>query len=342
MHLRPLQKLYRLVAICSFMLLPASIAADLLRLRSGETIAGFYVEEQDEGVLFLDRDGKERVVARSDIESLTMGYSGAPVCFQLRDSEEKNCDAILHDVSEDELVIAEGEGFTNLRRIPMDELVQAELTRAREFQRFSSILKPGVRVRMQSGETTISGRVTGVDGGALVVEDSEGRSQTLAEQSVAALIVEPAPGIDFSGGYWRYVPGLPQLEAQRDWQGWSMLGGSAAVWTLFYVEYRAAASAAQAASSDLSVLLFYNTSHLEQFNRHQANQRRLAVLGAAIYLWHWIDLWFWQPGGSAEPAAPESQAPALRLMPRAIPAAQTSASGAGYDLAFELSWTVPF
>ncbi|MBX7058011.1 MAG: hypothetical protein K1X75_08080 [Leptospirales bacterium] len=304
-----------LAALCGLLLAalwPGALAADLLRLRSGQSISGFYVEEKEEGVVFVDTSGAERLVPRSEIENLTMGYSGAPVCYQLRDSDQRHCDAILHDVDENKLVIAEGDGYTNLRTIPMEQLASAELTRAQEFQRFSSVLSPGVRVRLQSGNTHIEGVVTGVQAGAVVVQDSRGNEQTLPDDGVAALVVEPhqEPGFEFPD-FWALAPGVNQLGGGRNLQGYTMLGGSALAWSLFFIEYRAAVAVSQRAASDPTVIFFYNTAYRGEFQRHQNNQRLLGAAGILLYAWHVVDLWLWQPSANADNLRPSPSLAAL-------------------------------
>jgi len=55
------------------------------------------------------------------------------------------------------------------------------------------------------------------------------------------------------------------------------------------VEYAAATNASNAASSDISFLLFGNQRYMEEFQTHQRNQQFLGIGAAIIYLYHILD-----------------------------------------------------
>jgi hypothetical protein len=293
---------------------PAGLAADLLLLKNGEKLIGYFEEESVDSVNFVTLDGEERTVQRSEIAELQLGFTGAPACYTLvANPEEQLCNVLVHELRDGAVVFAEGEGFTELRTVSSGEVRSVEISRVTRFHKVSTILRSGLEVRVRSGDEVSEGVIDSVEEGRIFVRLGDGEVRELGDDAIQIVFFQPppstdptpAPGRDY--GLYALIPGYPQLDSGRTPVGWTMLGGVSVSLIGFYMEYRAAVQAAQAAASDPTVLLFNNTSHLDAFQKHQTNQAYLLGLAAALYLWHLADYFYLSP-----PVAP---APGLEATP---------------------------
>lgn len=293
---------------------PAGLAADLLLLKNGEKLVGYFEEESADSVHFVSLDGEERTVQRSEIAELQLGFTGAPACYTLKaNPEEQLCGVLVHELRDGAVVFAEGEGFTQLRTLNSDEVRSVEISRVTRFHKVSSILRSGLEVRVRSGDEVSEGVIDSVAEGRIFVRLGDGQLRELGDDAIQIVFFQPPPATtptparDY--GLYALIPGYPQLDSGRSLVGWTMLGGVSLSLVGFYVEYRAAVQAAQAAASDPTVYLLNNTSHLEEFQRRQTNQAYFLGLAAALYLWHLADYFYLTPPGAA-PAPLPAEAPA--------------------------------
>lgn len=301
---------------CGLYAAPAGLAADLLLLKSGEKLVGYFEEESAESVHFVSLEGEERTVLRSEIAELQLGFTGAPACYTLMaDPDQEHCGVLVHELRDGAVVFAEGEGFTQLRTVDSDEVRSVEISRVTRFHKVSTILRSGLEVRVRSGDEVSEGVIDSVEEGRIFVRLGDGQLRELGDDAIQIVFFQPppateptpAPGRDY--GLYALIPGYPQLDSGRSVVGWSMLGGVSVSLIGFYVEYRAAVQAAQAAASDPTVYLFNNTSHLEAFQKHQTNQAYFAGLAAVLYLWHLADYFYFAPPAVAPTPVP-AEAPA--------------------------------
>lgn len=310
------------------------VRADLLLLEGGEEIEGFYSGEENGRVIMILWDGSRREIPAAKVQRLEMGYTGVPLCYALQGKEkpeELRCNVLLHKVTSDRIIIAEGPGYSTLREIPLEEIAVAQLRRKAEFQRMAPVLRPGLRVRAEDQDgTEISGEIVGVTDEGVSLRDDAGEVRLVREDQVALLAVErqtepvkepeqeppreepPVADRDFSP--WDLYPGVPQYR-----NGERALGAAIAASFHFmlggvYLEFRSAEAAAAAARSDPTVFLFNNTTYLDDFQRHQRNQLVLGSLAAVVYLWHLTD-WFYLGRPEESPANP---APALMIQERKL------------------------
>lgn len=292
---------------------PAGLAADLLLLKNGEKLVGYFEEESVDSVHFISLEGEERTVQRSEIAELQLGFTGAPACYTLvANPEEQLCGVLVHELRDGAVVFAEGEGFTQLRTVDSDEVRSVEISRVTRFHKVSTILRSGLEVRVRSGEEISEGVIDSVEEGRIFVRLGDGQLRELGDDAIQIVFFQPPPATTTPGrdyGLYALIPGYPQLDSGRSLVGWSMLGGISLSLVGFYVEYQAAVQAAQAAAADPTVLLINNTSHFEAFQKHQTNQTYFLGLAAVLYLWHLADYFYLTPPGAA-PAPAREDAPA--------------------------------
>ncbi len=301
---------------CGLCVAPAGLAADLLLLKNGEKLVGYFEEESADAVQFVSLDGQQRTVQRSEIAELQLGFTGAPACYTLvANPEEQLCGVLVHELRDGAVVFAEGEGFTQLRTLNSQDVRSVEISRVTRFHKVSSILRSGLEVRVRSGDEVSEGVIDSIEEGRIFVRLGDGQLRELGDDAIQIVFFQPPPAVEPTPvpgrdyGLYALIPGYPQLDSGRSAVGWTMFGGVTFTMLGFFVEYRAAVQAAQAAASDPSVLLFNNTSHLEAFQKHQTNQAYFIGLAAALYLWHLADYFYLSPPAAA-PAPGPSAAPA--------------------------------
>lgn len=361
------------------LLLPwAPLAADLLHMKNGDELEGFYVREADGFVEFKMADGTDRKIPADEVKRLELGYTGVPLCYSTRAKpEEKVCNVLLHEIRDDKMIIADQKGYTRLRSIDIYDVGFAELNRVGDFQKIAPLLTKDLKVRAtrardrteasengsdgsagdggdaESGEPgqsetgdasdpdtkpgesngedptdvagengsatpgedgqanqpdpddIIEGSVAEIRGDRVLIRDENGELREIEDGRIQLVAFQgppeserPRPEREFR--YSDLYPGIPQLGSDQRMKGYGLFGGFH--FALFAVlwEFRAAQEASAAAAGDPTVLLFNNTSYLEQFERHQRNQMMFGIAAGLVYAWHLVD-WFY----FGDPAVPQ-------------------------------------
>lgn len=348
--------------------------ADLLILKSGEELEGFYVREADGMVEFKLADGSDRNIPRDDVQRLQLGYTGVPLCYSTRQKpEEKICNVLLHEIRGDQMIIADQKGYVSLRSVDFYDVGFAELNRVGDFQKIAPLLTKNLKIRAtrakereadpeNTGEQTgdpekngegenpdsdpdqkpptdggetkdpekkpgepaseseiVEGSVAEIRGDRVLIRDESGQLREIEDGRIQLVAFQgppeserPRPARDFQ--YSDLYPGVPQLGSGQNAKAYGMFGGFH--FALFAVlwEFRAANEASAAASGDLSVILFNNTSYLEEFERHQRNQMIFGIVAGLVYGWHLVD-WFYLggPDASGAPGLEDEKRPAILL-----------------------------
>lgn len=107
----------------------SNLRADLLSLKNGNEIEGFFLREYTDKIAFQDLDGKKHIVSSLEIEQVEIGLSGVPACYLWEgdDPDEKECSVLLVRIDEKEIMFAKGKGFRQIKKIDIDDLDQVEL-----------------------------------------------------------------------------------------------------------------------------------------------------------------------------------------------------------------------
>lgn len=336
--------------------------ADLLHLKNGEELEGFYVQEADGLVEFKMADGTDRKIPKDDVKRLELGYTGVPLCYSTRDKpEEKICNVLLHKIRGDEMIIADQKGYVKLRSIPMYDVGFAELNRIGDFQKIAPLLTKNLKIRAtrsrvqkpnsetgdpdatdrEPGETDptnpekngdpentdssknpepvddiVEGSVAEIRGDRVLIRDESGELREIEDGRIQLVAFQgppeserPRPPREFK--YSDLYPGIPQIGSEQTNKGYALFGGFHFALLGILWEFRAAQAASAAAEGDLTVLLFNNTTYLEQFERHQRNQMIFGIVAGAVYVWHLVD-WFYL-GNTGDPGGNGSKQPAILL-----------------------------
>ncbi|MCE9597863.1 MAG: hypothetical protein K8S54_07835 [Spirochaetia bacterium] len=269
----------------------ASLSADTLLLKSGDSIEGFYQQEEAGIVTFVKLNGEKITVASEEVENIDFAQSGVPACVLLKSDKQPKCDLILASFSADGIVVAEGKAKRSVKRIALSDLTSYQLKKIADHQKLAALLPEDKRVVLTlQNNQKLTGTVS-QEGDGIKIKDSSGKSQVIAESQVLGA------DVNFVTQQFRWLNprnfliGYPQYKSGRKIPGVAMMGGFGLLWLGFGAEYLAATSDNKKAQGDFTVLLLNNQSYLQSFNRHQANQRNFAVGALFLYAFHWFDLY---------------------------------------------------
>lgn len=278
--------------VASVLLASATLHADVLRLRSGESVEGFYQSEESGIISFVKITGEKMTIPSEEVENLEFSQSGIPICYTLKTSAERRCEALLGSVSSDGFVIAEGKSKRSVRKIPLDDMLSYQLRKVADYQKIGPYLaldKKAVLVT-NTGEK-LAGKVLETVPDGVIVRDAGGSNHTVQESSIASadvnMVTVPFRWFDLNN----VIVGRPQMQSGRVWMGRSLMGGFVGMWTGFVYEYYLASAMTKKAKGDPTVLLFNNQSYFKEFQAHQNGQRYFAAGALAIYAFHWFDLY---------------------------------------------------
>ena len=310
-----------LVIASSLLVLPffSNLRADLLSLKNGNEIEGFFLREYTDKIAFQDLDGKKHIVPALEIERIEIGLSGVPACYLWEgdDPDEKECGVLLIRIDEKEIMFAKGKGFRQIKKIDIDDLDQVELLyKNYPFQTLPPIQK-GFQAQVETKRTQFAGKVLASGQKHIVLKGKKGRSRKYKISNVKRILfsfTEEVPTntvkkdskpekLKAEGGlsWFHYVsyisPGWPQYRQGQKWKGALMLTSSSLLLGATAWEYSQAIAAGNKAKQSEKAADINEQEDI--FNKHQKNQAYYGYALLGIYSWHVLDLIFFDNNAQA-------------------------------------------
>ena len=300
----------------------SNLRADLLSLKNGNEIEGFFLREYTDKIAFQDLDGKKHIVSSLEIEQVEIGLSGVPACYLWEgdDPDEKECSVLLVRIDEKEIMFAKGKGFRQIKKIDIDDLDQVELLyKNYPFQTLPPIQK-GLQAQVETKRALFAGKVVDTGQKHISLKGKKGRRRRYKIRNVKKILIsftEEAPTdtvkkgskpekLKAEGGlswfhYISYVtyifPGWPQYRQGQKWKGALMLTSYSLLLRAMALEYSQANSVGNKAKQSESAA---DISEQEEiFNKHQKNQAYYGYALLGIYSWHVLDLIFFDDNTQA-------------------------------------------
>lgn len=281
---------------------PVCLLADLAILNDGTRLGGYYLKEVENGILFKTLNGEQIKILSSELKKLEVGYNGSNMCITEKNKNTKNCDSLFYKIDKDSIVVAEGEGFLKLRKIPIKDVKKFELHKS-EYrpEQLAAKIPRNKNFEFHYEGKKIQGKVLSQKDKKINIKTKDGKIKQLDSENIKLAVYKPDLQKELWDIPWRYLyPGIYQYEQGNTYTGYGLGGGFALSIAGFLVEYQAAVAAASAASGDLTVILFNNDSYLAEFNRHQ-DMQKLFILGASsIFIYNLIDYLYLDSSESAE------------------------------------------
>lgn len=327
---------------CVFFLLlvPATLWADLLRLKDGTVLEGKFISNTGDVTVFLTKDGEKRIPSDT-IEQVEVGYSGLPLCYKTK-GDSKKCGAVLHKLGPKKAVIATGDGNTERKEIPADDIIFLEFDK-QSNEKAVAVLQEGANVKLKTGDQTVEGKVKKKADGSVELKTRDGTSRKLAEADITGGVVTSSP---FIAGTWNYlalIPGFPQLQREQNLKGYGIMGTMGMFGAIGLVEYLQAEAVDAQAESDIGFKFFGDTTLVKKFEGHQQNQMIMGGLAAILYAYHFYD-YFSYDGPSSLPKGKTSGRVSYDLMigTRPVHAGYADATRASEETVYAASFSMRF
>lgn len=223
-----------------------SIEADIITLKNGSTLEGTYLSEEN-GKLKFDVDGTTRLISKSEIQKMEMGYTGSSFCYVL-EGQDEICEGVLHYVDKDRIIIGKGKGMVQKETFSLSSLKSYSVRRLRKNDKITSVIQQGIRIEIVSKNDKKMGRV-------LRVEPSQGQLTILSENieyTFAEDEIEEINWVKDSRGFGYYalqslkftIPGLLEYPVNK-WEGIGMMSAFGLLAVAIPLEYSAAVKASQ-------------------------------------------------------------------------------------------------
>ena len=202
--------------IALLLLTVSSVFADMVVLKNGQVLIGSYLSEDDRKIKFQVFN-EVKTIAKSDISSFELGYSGVPVCYQLQNKWSQTCGDVIHLLDKNKMVLGKGKGLLEKEELQLKDLKKISLRKNKKDERFFFILRPGLSVTMQSNGKTITGEIQTVGTDTISIK-TKNESLVLKEMEVDEVSWQGSQKVSLS--FFRYVvPGLFQFQEGKRFKG---------------------------------------------------------------------------------------------------------------------------
>jgi hypothetical protein len=290
--------LFRLTLLI-YLIFSSTIWGDIILLKSGKSIEGKFIESNEQYTV-VDNFEKKIQIQNSQIESVEVGFSGIPVCYQLKDNPSKNCKALLHILSESKVVIVYGKGFLEIiEKEPQDfQLIQIFPNVKRDY--LSKHIKAGIGINLKlENSNSLSGIFISKEvNDKLKMENQDGSIFFVLEKEIVEAEYNSSLNRNnlTKNGLIGFIPGLPQFLQGKTQKGAILMGFSLFTGVGAIYEYNNAKNTAQNSEIYLPIgnqLVVTNSlGSNSSFQRHKSNFQILTVGFVALYLYHFFDTYY--------------------------------------------------
>lgn len=271
------------------------VFADLIHLRNGKVIEGFFLNQEGGNLVFETFEGKVRIPA-SNVKKMEVGYTGIPVCYTMENGDE-NCNALLHQAGPDEMLIVTERGSLKRNMVPSKRIEKITFEKEKDDQKLLPHLSRGVGIRIHIDGLPLQGTVESMRGNELTVKRSDQTLVTVGEQHLnegELYAPERIPPPEKRFRTMNLLPGVSQTIDGDYWTGGAILFSMAVLGGGIYSEFQSASGLDDAAMSDPMFLLFNQGDYQSRFESHKQNQTALGGVMLLVYLYHLYDVEIWK------------------------------------------------
>ena len=308
----------------SLFLLPVGLFADIIHLKNGEKIEGFFERTEGRYLLIRLKDGQVKKILKNRLQRVEIVYTGVSVCYRTKlRPTNKDCSGVLHTLTSSRVIIASADRKNKQIEFQLEQIKLLEFRKKNLNQKIAPLLRPGLRLQLLLKSDQIRGRIEKINRGLITVKLPDGNLRRIKEIELMGGIYIPPPiykpvkkpiappvpvplgdigfhsrtDLNFKDpfeGYSRFrwkhlVPGLPQISRGDRLLGYGIIGGFGFLGAGFLMEYQAAQQVGAGASSDISFLLYGNPAFEAEFQAHQRNQKIIGGLALLLYAYHIYD-----------------------------------------------------
>jgi hypothetical protein len=281
-----------------YLISSSTIWGDIILLKSGKTIEGKFIESNEQYTI-VDNFEKKINIPNSQIDSVEVGFSGIPVCYQLKSNPYKNCKALLHILSESKVVIVYGKGYLEILEKEPLEFQLISIIPDIKRDRLSKHIKPGVGIKLiLDNSISVSGFYSESDLNKLKIENPDGKVYFIEEKEILEAEYDSSLNRYLSPNNFLIglVPGLPQFLHGKTKKGGILMGSGFLLGASAIMEYNNAKKSSQNSEVYLPIgnqLIVTNSVGTNTtFQRHKSNFQLLTVGFAALYIYHFFDNYY--------------------------------------------------
>lgn len=289
-----------------FLLLPLlfftsfSLQADLIVLKSGEEVEGTFLSETDYELQF-EVNGQKKTYPKSKIKSLELGYTGSSFCYTLESKpDEEVCDAVLHRVDGEKMIIGKGKGALNKEEFSLKKVKIFSIKNVQKKDKLAAVLNKGISLNLKLSDKEMDVEINGTqpkEGKILYkTTGSQTAIQEIKDDQIKEIrwvrdsrtVTQKVLGVASLG-----IPGFYQFPRDES-KGSAMIGLLLILGVVIPVEY---SNAQNALNNDQDYLLYNNylvkvsgLSSNPEFEKHKRNLN--AAIGglALLYVYHVFDV----------------------------------------------------
>ncbi len=283
-----------LVTIGLLLLTAAPVQADMIHLKNGSVIEGYFLNQEEDYFIFRTFDGEKKIRA-SEIQKMEMGYSGIPFCLK-ESGENEFCEGLLHGISESGLVYVDKPEKNKKKSISLENIDYITFRKSSAGQFILPMLGTGVLLETGKDDNLIKGRITEIAEDKITVTDSVRGEVILGEDDLREgkiyRYIHPVDRpfqIRRGIGPGTFIPGLYQFQRKDYLRGSLILGGLLFSGAAAGYEMQQANLIDDRAMTDPLFLLYDNPVYRKEFQAKQMNQAGLGLLMAGIYFYHLFD-----------------------------------------------------
>ncbi|WCL47996.1 hypothetical protein [Leptospira sp. GIMC2001] len=275
-------------------ILSSNIWSDVILLKNGKTIEGKYIES-DDNWLVIDNFEKLIRIQSNQVQSMDVGFSGIPICYKLKNNSDKNCNGILHFLSRNKMVIAQGSGYMEALEIPISEIDNFQIQINKKNDQLSRYIRSGIILRISlTNKDIIIGKYLKTTDRILQFQ-VENETKKIPENQIQLVEYESDFHIDENMQYVKYLlPGYSQWQRQSKAKGALLMGMSTISLLGIGYEYNQAMQSSKREITYIPVnnqLVGTNSlSNNSKFDGHIRNMNILSGVLLICYIYNTYDI----------------------------------------------------
>ncbi len=271
------------------------IFADTIKLKSGETLNGKFISENQDKIVF-DTFKEKLTIDKKNIQSVELGYSGIPVCYKLSYNPVETCNDLLYSFTQDEIAFVVDSG-SNIKKYKHIEVNFIKLTQQNAGSDILAKIPGGIKIKItNTSDEEIEGKIESVNPNQIEIIKKSGENVTLTAGDIQILYWESEGLMVKTKNVVKYtIPGFVQFDYNKP-KSISLIGLTLFFGAAAYMEYNAAQKALNNNTNIIPVGDYFivGNNFLPSNNYiYHKNRMNMAIGGlVAVGLFHFYDVFF--------------------------------------------------
>ena len=198
------------------------LLGDSLYLKDGKKINGFFIKQDQRGILFETLAGKKQLILLQNAKRLAIGSPGVTGCYWSRVTKKRMCNIIVKGIGKKKLLFFSDKEGKKLKKIRLNTVSKVKVYRETRYQQITPILRKNQRIKVLTRKKSITGKIHSLNSLGVHLISKKGKKEKIYDRDIQELHFFSDPSVYKKYIYfspYMFLPGGAQFARGQYWKG---------------------------------------------------------------------------------------------------------------------------